>query len=300
MSLEYTVLDNGWAIQVHSPFLSLSDQDLEKVLELVLKNTIVIWKGQTIKPEDIMNFSNSFGDHGFAFNTKEYDLYTDFEKSKFVGRDYSGLIRVSGKKDNNGYSGVFGHKEELSWHIDRAYHPDRKPITLLYSVKGSNGSVTRFTNHMLAYDSIPNKEIYKGMKLKFGMGRWRTESIDDLYKTTSKTAEKTEKISHDLVISNPYGTPGLNISPLQVESIDGMTYEEMISFTDLMLDYLTQDRFTYSHYWEDGDIVLSEQIFGMHKRDAYQNIEERVLYRIGFNTRKIKPDLKYEGYNGTF
>lgn len=300
MSLEYTVLDNGWTTQVHSSFLSLSDQDLVEVLELVLKNTIVFWKGQKISPQDILNFSNRFGDHGFPFDTKEYDLYTDFEKSKFVGREYSGLIRVSGKKDSKGYSGVFGHKEELSWHIDRAYHPDRKPITLLYAVSGTKGSVTHFTNHMLAYEAIQNKEFYKDMKLTFGMGRWRSESVDDLYKATSRIAEKAERVLHNLVIQNPYGTYGLNISPLQVESIEGMTHDEMIQFTDFMLDYLTQEQFTYSHHWEDGDIVLSEQIFSMHKRDAYQNIEERVLHRIGFNTSKIKPDLKYEGYNGTF
>jgi alpha-ketoglutarate-dependent taurine dioxygenase len=155
---------------------------------------------------------------------------------------------------------------------------------------------------MMAYEDLSQdkKEFYKTLEVKFGMGRWRSSAIDDLYKVTSVIADSTEKQTHKLVISNPFGVKGLNISPLQMESISSMSYEEMIEFTDNMLEYLTQDKFTYSHYWEDGDIVLSEQIFGMHKRDAYENMEDRVLHRIGFNTSKIKPDLKYEGYNGTF
>ena len=109
---------------------------------------------------------------------------------------------------------------------------------------------------------------------------------------------KSLNFKNKLVLTNAYGQKGLYISPLQVGDITGLTYEEMVEFTDNILEHITQPKYVYSHHWEDGDVLIGEQFFGVHKRDAFEKMHERYLHRIAFNSSKLMPNLKYEGYNG--
>ena len=42
-----------------------------------------------------------------------------------------------------------------------------------------------------------------------------------------------------------------------------------------------------AHNLEDGDIVLSEQWLSIHKRWAYEKMEDRILHRIAFNYENL-------------
>jgi alpha-ketoglutarate-dependent taurine dioxygenase len=52
--------------------------------------------------------------------------------------------------------------------------------------------------------------------------------------------------------------------------------------------HLLNEKYAYHHDWEDGDIVMADQMSGMHKRWAFELMHERLLHRIGFNYDKIK------------
>ena len=51
-----------------------------------------------------------------------------------------------------------------------------------------------------------------------------------------------------------------------------------------LYDYLTghilQDKYRYDHHWKDGDLVVSEQWLTIHKRHAFEKMNERLMHRI--------------------
>ena len=47
--------------------------------------------------------------------------------------------------------------------------------------------------------------------------------------------------------------------------------------------HILQDKYRYDHYWEDGDLVISEQWLTIHKRHAFDKMNERLLHRIAID-----------------
>ena len=69
------------------------------------------------------------------------------------------------------------------------------------------------------------------------------------------------------------------------EMDDPVEYAEI---KDSLMKHMLQEKYTYHHDWEDGDIVMADQWSGMHKRWAFELMHERLLHRIGFDYDKIK------------
>jgi len=49
---------------------------------------------------------------------------------------------------------------------------------------------------------------------------------------------------------------------------------------DYLKNHILQDKYRYDHHWEDGDLVVSEQWLTLHKRHAFDKMDERLMYRI--------------------
>lgn len=298
--MDYEIHESGWGVTCHTPIKELQRNDIILLLELLMKNTIITWRNQNLTPREISNFCNYIGNHDYAFSQDQYDKFSNEVKSSFV-ENYSGLIRVSGKTDSHKNEGVFGHSEELNWHSDKIHDITRKPFTFLYSSEGSAGSVTEFTNHIVAYSLLDEdkKELYQNLKIKFGSTRWRKDLNSSAYNKTLKYINSVEMVEHKLIVENPYGMRGIFISPLQTEHISGMSQKETLKFCDMILKHITQPKCVYKHNWQDGDVVISDQIFGIHKRNKFDNMHKRELHRMSFDLSNImSKNIEYIGYKG--
>jgi len=52
-------------------------------------------------------------------------------------------------------------------------------------------------------------------------------------------------------------------------------------------EVVLRPEFCYDHHWQDGDVVISEQWLSIHKRWAFDKMNERVLHRIAFNYENL-------------
>jgi alpha-ketoglutarate-dependent taurine dioxygenase len=50
-----------------------------------------------------------------------------------------------------------------------------------------------------------------------------------------------------------------------------------------LFKFITQDKYCYFHNWQDGDVSLSDQWLGVHKRMHFEGMTERVVHRATFN-----------------
>jgi alpha-ketoglutarate-dependent taurine dioxygenase len=69
-----------------------------------------------------------------------------------------------------------------------------------------------------------------------------------------------------------------------------MTKEESKNLIDELADYTVQEKYCYHHDWQDGDLVISEQWLGIHKRWRFEKIATRLLHRAVFDF----PDQDYK------
>ena len=79
---------------------------------------------------------------------------------------------------------------------------------------------------------------------------------------------------HKLVYINEYGQKGLYFPFLQI--IEGIP-DDLFNY---LKNHILQDKYRYDHHWEDGDLVVSEQWLTIHKRHAFDKMNERLMNRI--------------------
>ena len=303
MTLEYSISEKGWPVEIHTPILDITEEDKKELCELLLNNVVIYWKKQNLTPQQELDFCKSIGRYHYDdVDWKElWNTLTDETKSTFL-YEYPGILRVTGKPGITGKPGHFSHKEELGWHSDSIWNPNRKNCIWLYAVSGTKGSITRYINNILVYESLPNdlKEIYNNYEVQFYGNRFKKDFETLSYKKAIKRDEEMKELGifHKLVLDNGYGRKGLFLSPHQLGIVKGMSEEDSLQWANEMLEYMTKPEFVYSHRWEDGDVVISEQTFSVHMRDSFEDMEKRYLHHIQFNMNNIIPNLKYEGYNG--
>jgi alpha-ketoglutarate-dependent taurine dioxygenase len=155
--------------------------------------------------------------------------------------------------------------------------PDRRSIVWLYGVRGTAGSRTSWTNNILSYNDLDDATKEQMSKLKFDFviaPRDMTENSLDL-----ELGKVSTGLTRSVVHTNIAGKTGLFFPFNQIAKFVGMTEEESKKIIEPMSEYITQEKYCYHHDWQDGDIVISEQWLGVHKRWAFKNIEQRMLHR---------------------
>jgi len=224
----------------------------------IFKELVIVEKLGNISAEENIEIAKKIGHIPYIEQWPE--IKNGREKVLF---EAPGVIKVT-------KGGLFGHKETLDWHANKASFPKRSPIVWIYAVKGSEGSVTSWIDNRKSYEDLPDEIKKECENIKITCGFKKGNYTDDpFFKEHHNT--KTE---FDLIYTNEAGIKGLYFPYLQV----------MGGLSDNLFQYLKnhilQDKYRYDHHWKDGDVVISEQWLTLHKRHAFEKMSERLMYRI--------------------
>jgi alpha-ketoglutarate-dependent taurine dioxygenase len=283
--INYKLHENGWTVLAQDFDLKTATQeDINHVARLLATNTIVVFKNQFLSVEDEVRIAKMFKDPQ-QFHT-EID---DSPDANFKGAEVEGsekmALRVSGKKDAEGRTGIAGHTSEMQWHANDQTTPHRKPLVWLYSVHGSKGSRTTYNNNILSYNSLDEEKRRPLENLKLTILKEVSLREDEEDKP-----DEIENYCPTLVMENIAGKKGFYFPFLQISGFEELSDEESQHIIEWLSAYTTEDRFCYHHDWDDGDVVIAEQWMGIHKRWPFESIEERLLHRMAFDF----PDQDYK------
>jgi taurine dioxygenase len=259
-------LKNDWVVEISDVLLEdLSPEESRLIGKLVLTNLVVVVKDQNMTPDEQVRFCNTLG---------KVERYHSSKRKIEMSKDLSvgdGVARITGAKNERGARGMFPDKDELIWHADGCEKHNRNSIVWLHAIQGSAGSVTSWNNTAMAYRDLPEnaKEAVRGMKIFT-----KSPDVFPLY-------QKRSRSPFDVYMKNDAGVEGMYYPHLFVDKIIG------IDLHDYLVDFLFQPKYIYDHEWEDGDVVLSEQWLTTHMRHYCENIETRVLNRIGLKHDKV-------------
>lgn len=288
--MQYKFHDNGWTVFLYDVNLkNITQQEVNTMAKLIAKYTLVVIREQNLSIEDELRVVNMFkeplpmirdpNDPNFASHAAD------------LKKDPAGIIqRVTGEKNETGEGGLGAWKEAMDWHSNDPASPDRRPIIWLYSVYGSEGSVTSYNNSVLAYNDLPkeDKERLKNLKLVLKTGVSTRETDIDTPEDLARQ-QISNRYKPNLVMTNNAGQTGLFYPFNQTSHLEPCTEQENTEIKKWLSSYITQDKYVYHHHWKDGDVLIGEQWLGIHKRHYFENIESRLLHRSAFDF----PDQDY-------
>jgi alpha-ketoglutarate-dependent taurine dioxygenase len=241
----------------------------EQVLKALNQYQVLFFPGIALSDDQFIAFTAALGDMEPATVTAD--------GSAPAGK---GIYRIAlDKDDKTQREYVVGNNY---WHMDgTSYQIPGKGTLLKCESPPSSGGETEFANLFAAYEALPaeRKEQLERLRVvhcleSVGRKLYPHPSTEDRARWNA-VFPPTE---HPLVWKQRDGRTSLVIGST-ADSIVGMSREEGEALLQELLDWCTQDRFTYRHRWQKGDLVIFNNPGLLHRSRPYSEDAGRVMHR---------------------
>jgi len=258
----------------------LSDPDFRTLLRALGQFGVLCFPKQTIDVPHFAAFGRRFGD--LEINVANLFHEPGFPEVMILSNMQDAAGKPLGLNDAG-----------QGWHTDMSYSKDIALANILHAQRvpirhGQSVGETQFRNMHAAYDALPDslkdrlegrtathdfEKFWEVMRLRPGSGR---------KPLTEEQKRRKPPVSQPIVRIHPItGRKILYANPGYTMWIDGMDRHE----SDLILDYLFrhQERadFLYAHHWQEGDVLIWDNIGTVHNAVAdYLPDEPRYMRRV--------------------
>jgi taurine dioxygenase len=250
----------------------LSDDEFRAIYQAWLDRSCVVVRGQTLTDDELIAFSRRFGDLEWAPVQETGRRFVEGHPEIYV---------VSNVVENGVPIGSLGSGEAV-WHTDMSYLDEPPKASILYAIEvPSSGGNTYFTSMYHAYDSLPDplKRRVAGLMLKhdatYNSGGYVRQGI-----VATDDPLQSPGVFHPLVCTHPETNRRLlYLGRRRNAYLGGLTLEDSEALLDELWSYATREEFTWGNQWRVGDLVLWDNRCTMHRRDAFDPGERRVMHR---------------------
>jgi taurine dioxygenase len=249
---------------------------------------VLLVRGQTLTDDQLLDTSLIFGPpHNPASRQYHLDAGQRVDDNYMVSR-HAGIAIISnlgpdGKPvmDNGGLGSY-----EVVWHTDNSYVKVPPAGSMLYSleVPVNGGGDTSFNNQYLAYEELP-EDLKREIEGKYQVHDSSRNSAGVLRPGVKLPAkpEEVEGPTHPLVRVHPVtGKRALYLGRRRVwpsNYIVGLPNEESERLLDRLWAHATQPKYTWTHRWKVGDMLLWDNRCCMHYRTEVDTAQRRVMHR---------------------
>lgn len=191
-----------------------------------------------------------------------------------------------------------GHKSftlgTSAWHIDSSFRTLPSKASVLYALEmPADGGDTMFADTTLAYDSLSEDRKRAVEKMVIVHDFEETRRRHNLPPRPPEVQAATPPARHPLVTERKNGRRALFIGS-HAAGIEGMTYENARALIDELEEICVRPEYTYRHQWQDGDMVMFDNICMMHQAMPYDlKNSRRLLHRT-----TVAGDAPLAGVNG--
>jgi len=242
------------------------------------EHLVLRFAGQRIDDHMLMQFSARFGQLDrvpiAAANFDRVDSGLADDVREWV------TVISSVVKDGKPVGGLGSY--ELVWHTDMSYNALPPRASLLYALEvPPDGGNTGFLNMYAAYDTLPD-ELKRAVEGKTCIHDSSRNSAGELRKgfQTTFDVRKTPGAVHPLVRLNPLSKrKALFLGRRPGAYIHGLGVEESEKLLDAIWAHASQERFAWYQKWRVGDLVMWDNRCVMHRRDAFDEEQRRLMHR---------------------
>jgi len=276
-------------------FLDIDIRDIEngeEIKKLLQEKVVVVIKNQTKAPGYFTKFVSKIGPVANACHMA-FDPITGedrYEFRKFIDPEAWGNMdtypvqRVTGERINGKMSGIFG-KGKLDWHAN-LNGPTRADGVALQGYRDCENTSTTWVNTNRAYKEMPVDLLERCLgvysEYQYTPEKWAgdDETVNMITQHVPGKFRGRASYKMWLIQENSAGYKGIYFytnNDCKIVTEDKKLYDDLY-------DHIFQKKYMYTHVYEIGDIVLSDQLLSLHRRDQNddETLSKRVLHRITF------------------
>lgn len=263
----------------------VSDRDFDRIYQAWIDTTILLFRGQSMTPEQHIEFTRRFG-----------EVYS-YTRSQFNHSEHPEILILSniarnGKPIGSAYSGRV-------WHSDGHYLTEPPVGSMLYALEVPPvGGDTWFGNMVAAYEALPAsvKERIDDLKVVISRVQSRPYNYPDRPAPTAREAAEWPDVSQPLVrVHEESGRKAIYAGGNVPWRIEGLPEEDSAPLVTFLQEFSVQPRFTYRHRWQPGDIVLWDNRSAMHRATYYDDVaHRRLMHRTTIAGRRLAAPAREE------
>lgn len=257
---------------------NVDDATYRAIRNALIDNLVVLFRDQDLTDAQLVAFSRLFGD---------LDLAPPQENGLQAVEGLPEIMVISNVKENGVPIGSLGDGEAI-WHTDMNY-VDVPPIgSALYSLEvPDQGGNTGFCNMYRALDALPAelRQRIKGLSIKHDAsmtsGGYLRAGMDEV-----TDVRKCPGAVHPIIRTHPEsGREVLYLGRRLNAYIMGMSVPESEALLDEIWEFATREEHTWHHQWRVGDVVFWDNRTVMHRRDAFDAGQRRIMHRTQIGDR---------------
>lgn len=252
----------------------LAADDLEAIKQAWSDHLVLLFRGQKLNDDQLIAFSQGFGTLDIAPASA-----TDYAGSQEKSRPEIWII--SNVVEAGRPIGALGDKE-AEWHTDMSYVDEPPMASVLHSLEIPRaGGDTSFANMYRAYETLPDdlKQRIEGLVVNHDSS---TTSVGELRAGASAVLDVREApgARHPMVRTHPVtGGKALYLGRRLNAYVMGLSLEESDNLLDRLWAHCTKAEFAWTHQWRVGDLLIWDNRCAIHRRDAFDGRERRVMHR---------------------
>ena len=252
----------------------LSEQGFQALYDAWLQYCILVVRRQSLTESSLLNFSKRLGD-------LELPPASESRVTGDGGASLPEIWTISNVTVNGEAIGALGNLE-ADWHSDMSYRPEPPAASVLYAREiPAGGANTCFANMYAACSDMP-----ESLKAKISALHVRHDSAYTSVGTLRADARAVEDVSevegaiHPTILRHPEtGREALFMGRRLNASFIELPTDASEQLLDEVWEHCIDPRFVYEHIWQLGDLVIWDNRCTLHRRDAFDNRERRVMWR---------------------
>ena len=286
-----------------------SDEELIEV-GLISADQLLVYINKdncSVTPERLNYIANIFGNPFGGVDQSAYKMTSERRKSKNITKkdlqtlkelrkirsgleQYDGMIRVTGKRDEEGdFLGMFA-EGVLDWHCDRQGTGNFVPMIMLMSVEGTENTSTEFLQTSDEYYALTSEckdqlenlvGVHKYVPNKMAPGL--NASQDNILRMNMCPIDDSEV---PVVCYSPLGRKGIRLSYATLHHFKGYSEADSNEIMEYLKNWFMRPEFMYEQKWVDGELIMMDQTITVHRRMT-EDCSKRVMVRQTCNYDKI-------------
>ena len=252
----------------------LTDDAFMAIQQAWYDHIVLLFRGQNLSDDDLIRFSRHFGELDIA-PASANDMAGAQEKSR------PEIWIISNVLENGKPIGALGDKE-AEWHTDMSYVAAPPMASVLYSLEiPKAGGDTSFANMYKALEALP-ADLRAAIEGRMCNHDASTTSVGELRAGADAVADvrMAPGAKHPAIRTHPAtGGKALYLGRRLNGYIEGYGVEESEKLLDRLWAHCARPEFSWTHQWAVGDMLIWDNRCAIHRRDAFDGRERRVMHR---------------------